>query len=56
MKMKAGDMMCRKIRGGKKPLWYAYHDSYFSIVGVGNTADNAIRDFQKQYRNVVKFT
>lgn len=50
-----------KIRGGKKPLWRArFKAGVFSwlaevggrnYVGAGNTADNAIKDLQKQFRN-----
>lgn len=43
---------CRKVIGGKNPLWHAYMKDTVSIyVGAGNTADNAIRDLQKQLRD-----
>lgn len=46
-----------KVRGGKKPRWNAYirgssaHKvSKSPIIGVGTTADAAIKSFQQQYR------
>ena len=45
---KAHTINCNKCRGGKKPLWQAHHPDHRGIVGAGNTADNAIKDFQKQ--------
>lgn len=56
MSIKARDLVCQKVCGGKKPLWHAYRAGTFNqfpnhmIVGAGNTADNAIRDYQKQSR------
>jgi hypothetical protein len=42
-----------KQHGGQRPLWKATHPG-FRIVGTGNTADNAIKNFQEQFRRVVK--
>lgn len=39
----------QKVRGGKRPLWLARKDRCF-YHGAGNTADNAIKDLQKQIR------
>jgi hypothetical protein len=45
-------LFLRKLRGGKRALWNCWFpDSGFSnIVGAGNTADNAIKDWRKQYK------
>jgi 3-hydroxyisobutyrate dehydrogenase-like beta-hydroxyacid dehydrogenase len=42
-----------KVRGGKKPLWQA-HKPGCLWIGVGNSADNAIADLQKQIRKAGK--
>jgi hypothetical protein len=55
MTIKAGDLNCRKIQGGKNTLWHAKHPSH-NIVGAGNSADNAIKDFQAQHREGQKRT
>lgn len=46
----------RKMRGGKNSLWQALHldQNFPPIVGVGNNAQNAERDFQKQFRSLNK--
>lgn len=51
--IKAHELVCVKNRGGKKPLWHAFLASRYNlfsplIVGAGNSADNAIKDYQKQ--------
>lgn len=55
------DLVITKARGGKKALWHARFQSLYSgvtalhkLTGSGNTADNAIRDWQKQFRHCVK--
>lgn len=50
MIIKATDLVCNKVRGGRRALWHAKHPTIEGITGAGNTADNAIKDFQKQYR------
>jgi hypothetical protein len=40
---------CQKVRGGKKPLWQAVK-ACIGFTGAGNTADNAIKDLQRQIR------
>jgi len=49
----ATKLLCQKFRGGKNALWHARHPMY-RICGAGNTADNAIRDWQKQFRSLAK--
>ncbi len=44
----------QKAKGGKNPLWQARHPHYSKIVGAGNTADNAIKDWQKMFRHLNK--
>jgi hypothetical protein len=48
------ELIVRKVVGGKRPLWHARHPDYQgygnTICGAGNTADNAIADWQKQFR------
>ncbi len=50
----AKDLLCRKLRGGKHTLWHAFHPTDVSpgtkVIGAGNTADNAIKDYQAQWR------
>lgn len=45
---------CVKGNGGKKPFWNAKMKDnipvFSSLQGAGNTADNAIKDLQKQVR------
>ena len=53
------EIVCKRARGGKKPLWHAEHPDcdgikYRRVVGAGNTADNAIADFQAQFRAMVR--
>lgn len=43
------DVVCRKLRGGKKALWQASKPGC-KYTGAGNTADNAIKDLQKQIK------
>jgi len=43
------DLLCQRIRGGKRPLWQARAYGV-NVVGAGNSADNAIRDWFKQYK------
>ena len=47
-------LVCRKVCGGKRPLWQAEFrhkpENIPTIVGAGNTADNAIKDYQRQWR------
>ena len=46
------NVTCTKVMGGKKPLWNAQTmlavGPRRDIIGAGNTADNAIRDLQRQ--------
>jgi len=52
---KASELYVVKLRVGK---WHACHSdrdysqTYCCITGYGNTADNAIKDYQKQFRNL----
>lgn len=48
------EINCRKMRGGKHPHWNSYHPFIPSIVGYGSTADLAIKDFQKQWREKMR--
>lgn len=46
------NVICTKARGGKNALWCAtkstlLRDDGGLVMGVGNTADNAIRDLQR---------
>ncbi len=66
MNKKASQLYCRKIKSGKKPLWHAtmwpitiagLHIAGIKpgyIIGAGNTADNAIKDYKKQARKMDK--
>ena len=42
---------CQKLHGGKRPLWNAKAPNV-PATGAGNTADNAIRDLQRQARRM----
>jgi hypothetical protein len=42
------ELVITKCRGGKRSLWNARHPAVPHVVGAGNTADNAIRDWYKQ--------
>ena len=55
MTIKANELLCRKVQGGKRTLWHAKHPDH-NIVGAGNSADNAIKDFQSQLRLTRKQT
>jgi len=48
---KLTDLVYAKVRGGKKPVWQAYHGGYLGITGAGNSADNAGKDWQKIFRS-----
>ena len=51
-----------KARGGQKPLWNSFgkalfnkvSSEWFRIIGAGNSADNAIKDYQAQFRRLAK--
>ena len=43
----------RKIIGGKRPLWQARRLES-TLVGAGSTAENAIRDLQRQFNRTQK--
>lgn len=45
------ELTIQKVKGGKKPLWQARHRHYAKIVGAGNTADNAIKDWQRMFKS-----
>jgi len=53
------EIECKRVLGGKRALWHARHPDhngifYCTIVGAGNTADNAILDFQRQFRTLAR--
>jgi len=47
---KANELLCRRIR---KNVWNAYHPDY-TLTGYGSTAEYALKDFQKQFRQAKK--
>lgn len=50
MPLPATEISIRKVVGGKKALWHATHPRADRLVGAGNTADNALKDLQAQFR------
>lgn len=64
----ASELVCVKQRGGRITLWHARHASPHSpanfnmlnavgacnLVGAGNTADNAIKDYQASFRRMAR--
>lgn len=48
------EINCTRARGGTNPFWHGRHEKHPGIVGAGNSADNAIADFQKQFRSMAK--
>lgn len=47
------DVNCSKVRGGKRELWNATKPG-IDWTGAGNTANNAIKDLQKQINSASK--
>jgi len=46
------DVICKKVMGGKRPLWQAHHFEIENLCGAGKNAELAILDLQKQVRFV----
>lgn len=42
-KIKTSDIRCQKFN----TVWHAYHTGFKNSLGVGKTADDAIKDFRK---------
>ncbi len=47
---------CIKTRGGLKPAWQARTSNHIGLglCGKGNSADNAIKDLQRQISKIIK--